>query len=470
MTKFLSDLLILPFWQGKKAEMACPAKEFGALIKAPLDSGDFLGKEGETLLLYPGKGKEERVVLLGLGKKDDSTPEKLRRAYSAAVKLGLKKKCTTLSVFSPDGDIKPIAEGVYLSNYAFNELRTEKAPVFTKISFMGLSKEDLAVCKKIENIAFCVNFARDLVNGNADDITPQALSHVAKELAKEYPKINTTVFDKKRISQEKMGLLLAVNQGSHREPAFIILEYAGNPGSKEKTAIVGKGITFDTGGLNLKPTGGMETMKCDMSGAAAVLGTVHAAAKIGLKVNIVGVIASTENAIGPNSYKPGDVFKSYEGTTIEITNTDAEGRLVLADALSYVQKNYSPKRMIDLATLTGSIVVALGEEITGLFSNNDKLAKELIRAGETSGEKVWRMPLEQDYKEKLKSPIADMQNAPGRSAGAITAALFLEHFVKDVAWAHLDIAGTAHTTDAKHYNTTKATGIGVRLLIEFLSQ
>ncbi len=470
MTKFLSDLLILPFWQGKKPEVACKSKEFTSLIKAPIESGDFLGKEGETLLVYPGKGKEERVLLLGLGKKEESTAEKLRRSYAAAVKLGLKKKCKNLSVFAPDGDVRPIAEGVYLSNYAFNELRTEKAPVFTKITFLDFSKDDLAICKKIESIAFCVHFARDLVNGNADDITPQALSKIAKELAKEYPKVKTTVFDKKRIEQEKMGLLLAVNQGSHREPAFIILEYMGDPSSKDKTAIIGKGITYDTGGLNLKPTGSMETMKCDMSGAAAVLGTVHAAAKIGLKANIIGVIPSTENAIGPNSYKPGDVFKSYEGTTVEITNTDAEGRLVLADALSYIQKNYSPKRMIDLATLTGAIVVALGEEITGLFSNDDKLAKELVKAGEATGERVWPMPLLQDYKEKLKSPIADMQNAPGRAAGSITAALFLEHFIKDVAWAHLDIAGTAYTSDAKHYNPSKATGVGVRLLLELLEQ
>ncbi len=212
----------------------------------------------------------------------------------------------------------------------------------------------------------------------------------------------------------------------------------------------------------------METMKCDMAGAASVLGTMRAAATLKLKVNLVGVIASTENAIGPNSYKPGDVYTSMSGKTVEISNTDAEGRLVLADALTYVQQTFSPTRMIDLATLTGGIVIALGEEATGLFSNNDKLAEALIESGEKTFERLWRFPLYPEYKEQLKSTIADIKNSGGRKASSITAAMFLEQFVKNVPWAHLDIAGTAYLSELKPYHPTYATGVGVRLLIEFL--
>ncbi len=474
-----ADMTILPFWQGKKhAEAACVMTEFSSLIKAPIDSGDFLGKEGETLLLYPQQGKEKRVLLLGLGNKEKCTKEVLRRSYAGSAKCALKKKNTDMNIFLPDSkslskkDIcYAVSEAVFLTNYTFNDLKGQSAKedpatLLKKVTFVGLDKADLSLCKKAFAIVASVHYARDLINGNADEITPQVLSKKAKELTKEFPKIKTTVFDKKRIEAEKMGLLLAVNRGSTIDPAFIILEYRGALQSKEVTAIVGKGITYDTGGLNIKSSG-METMKCDMSGAAAVLGTLRAAATIGLKANIIGIVPSTDNAVGPNSYKPGDVYKSLSGKTVEISNTDAEGRLVLADALTYVQNHFAPTRIIDLATLTGSIVLALGEELTGLFSNEDALAKDLLDAGERCGERLWRMPLVAEYNEMLKSPYADLQNAAGRKAGSITAALFLQNFIKNTPWAHLDIAGTAFT-DPKHYNPSKATGVGVRLLIDFL--
>lgn len=468
-----AGVLILPFWkEGKEAKPACAMRDFASVFAFPVKNKDFHGKPSECLMLYHKGG---RIMLLGLGSKKECTAETLRRAYGAAAKLCRHKKIGSINAAMPESGLSDAsaAEGILLANYAFDQLKAHALkddPTFLieKICFVGTSAKALAECKKSAQIIEAVNFARDLINGNADDVTPQALSRAAKDLEKEYSKVKTTVFDKKRIEKEKLGLLLAVNRGSTRDPAFILIEYRGNPKKSDMTAIVGKGITYDTGGLNLKPTGSMETMKDDMSGAAAVLGTIKAAAALRLPVNILGVIASTENAIGPDSYKPGDVYKSYSGKTVEIANTDAEGRLVLADALAYAQDHFKPSRIIDLATLTGSIVIALGEETTGLFSNNDKLAKGLIKAGEETHERVWRMPLFPEYKEGLKSSIADMKNCGDRKGGSITAAKFLEEFIKKTPWAHLDIAGTAYLSNPKYYHPTNATGVGVRLLIQFL--
>jgi leucyl aminopeptidase len=277
------------------------------------------------------------------------------------------------------------------------------------------------------------------------------------------------MFDKKRIEKEGMGLLLAVNQGSPREPVFIILEYKGDPRSKDHTVLVGKGVTYDTGGLDLKPSGSMLTMKSDMSGAAIVLGTMLTAVRLELKVNLTIVIAATENCIGSKSYKPGDVFRGYLGKTVEIGNTDAEGRLTLADALAYADANLSPTRMINLATLTGGVVVALGDQITGLMSNNDKLVNQLMKASETAGEPLWRLPLRKEYREFYRSDIADIKNCgSGRAASSITGGLFLEDFVGNTPWAHFDIAGTAFLPKARGYLPQHASGVAVRTLIDFL--
>lgn len=476
-----ADVIFLPFWQEKKhAQFAAHSdKEFATSIAAAIELGDFHGKEGETLLVYPSRVKQEkRILLLGLGPKKQHTLESIRLAYAAAVKLCRQKKMRSANVLLPDLEepllVQAVSEGLLLANYAFDNLKGSSAKeegtsVLTRVCLIRVDKKSAEICKKTLQIVSAVNMTRDLVNGNADDVTPQELSRFALDLQKEFSSIKTTVLGKKEIEREKMGLLLAVNRGSNLDPALIILEYRGAPDSKERTAIVGKGITYDTGGLNIKPTGSMETMKCDMAGAAAVLGTLRAAAAIGLKANLIGVIPSTENAIGSRAYKPGDVYRSFSGKTVEISNTDAEGRLVLADALSYLQEKLAPTRIIDLATLTGGIVVALGEEVTGLFANSDALAKSLIKAGEKSGERTWRMPLFAEYREHLKSSIADIKNSAGKWASPITAAVFLKEFIKEgTPWAHLDIAGTAFLGAPKGYNTTHATGVGVRLLIEFL--
>lgn len=472
-----SDLLVLPFWKEKKGAHA--AAEIGSFAKSaalPIKAQDFTGKEGEVLILYNDGKHESRVALIGLGEKEKCDVEKLRRAYGNLAKAARKCKAQTISLILPSGNetdvVRGVSEGILLSNYSYDKLKHDSIKedptvLIKKVQLIGATKKGLEVAKKYGTIADSVYFVRDLVNGNADEITPQFLVETARGLTKKFPKIKTTIFDKKRIVKEKMGLLLAVNQGSSRDPAVIILEYQGNPKSKEVTAVVGKGITYDTGGLNIK-TSGMETMKTDMSGAAIALGTIRTAAMLGLKVNLVAVIPTTENSVSAHSYKPGDVFQSYSGKTVEIGNTDAEGRLILADALAYTAKNLKPTRIIDFATLTGSIVIALGDEAIGLFSNDDVLAEKISAAGKSTFERVWRMPLFEEYKAQLKSDVADINNIGGRPAGSITAATFLKEFVGDIPWAHLDIAGVAYQTKEKRYNPKLASGVGVRLMIDLL--
>jgi leucyl aminopeptidase len=476
-----ADLLVLPFWKGNKGvEEAVPLDGLAPEIKLPVDLHDFKGKEGEVLFLYPSGFQEKRIALLGLGASKNMTVERLRRAYSSLIKECLCRKILTLNLSIPEVDglekslvVLGIAEGMLLTNYVFENLKgdsikEEQTSLIKSVCLAGASAQALKGVHKAASICEAVYFARDLINGNADDVTPQALVENARSLAKRHKNIKTTIFDKKRIVKEKMGLLLAVNRGSVLDPAFIILEYKGDPKSKDLTVVVGKGVTYDTGGLSLKPTSGMLDMKCDMSGAATALGTIYAAAKIGLKKNITAVIPTTENSIGSKSYKPGDVYISYSGKTVEIDNTDAEGRLILADALAYVSQNLNPSRIIDFATLTGAIIIALGEETTGMMSNNDELAAKLTKAGEVTFERVWRMPLYEEYKPQLKSDIADLKNTGGREASSITAALFLQDFVGKFPWAHLDIAGTAHLSKPRRYNPKHGTGVGIRLMIEFL--
>lgn len=478
-----ADLLVIPFWKGKKqAESAADIGTLKALVSAPIKAGDFHGKEGEVSILYLSNQPEARVALLGLGEEEKITAEKLRRAYSALTKVCRKKKLKEINILLPhlpetveEDPIMGICEGILLTNYAFDKLKhdvlkKEPTVLLLKATLIGADKSELAQAKRYAQIAQGVYLARDLVNDNADNVTPQYLAKVAQDLAHQFPHIKTTVFDKKRIEKEKMGLILAVNRGSNLEPAFIIVEYKGNPKSDDKTVIVGKGITYDTGGLNLKPTGFMETMRCDMGGAATVLGTLLAAATLGLKQNITGVIASTENSIDAASFKPGDVYQSYLGKTVEIGNTDAEGRLVLADALAYVVKNLKPSRIIDFATLTGAIDIALGPEATGMMSTNDQLADALLDSGQATFERLCRLPLYEEYREALKSESADMKNVGGRSGGAIIAGMFLKEFVDDsIPWAHCDIASTAYLSEAKRYLPKHGTGVGVRLMIDFLS-
>lgn len=474
-----ADLIIVPFFEGKeKAEKCVDIADLKKVIEPIIKSGDFKGKEGATLLVHLLGKVEKRLLLLGLGKEKECSMEHLRRAYAAAIKRCQNKKWERVNALLPRVDKlahadveRSICEGIALTLYLFDEWKSNehRRPFhIKKVVLIGAKEKGLS--QKATALVAGVNLARDLINGNALDITPQALGKIAKELARLYAGVKAKVLGKKELEKAKMGLLLAVGSGARCDPALIQLEYRGNPKSNDLTLVVGKGITFDTGGLNLKPTGYIEDMRTDMSGGAAALGVIKAAAEMKLKANIAVVIPSAENSIGADSYKPGDVYRSCKGITVEITNTDAEGRLALADALTYGQKEFSPTRIVDLATLTGAVIVALGDVRMGLFSNQDQLADQLYRAGEKTGERVWRLPLDDDYKEALKSSIADCKNCSSkRSAGSVTAALFLEKFIeKKTPWVHLDIAGTARIDEPSHYNLTHASGSGVRLIIEWI--
>lgn len=473
-----AEALILPFQKGKeKAEPLCTFDEID--VSGPIGSKDFKGKEGEVAVVYCSQGKEPRCLLLGLGEGNKVTMEVLRRAYSAVAKSLQQLKVKSVNLVLPenlsvlhDDLIRGVAEGLLLTNYVFETYKSlkenERTVLLEQAALIGASKKDEELIHKLSSIMQGVFMTRDLVNLNADDATPAHLVSMAKHLEKTQKKLKATIFGKKEIEKEKMGLLLAVNRGSHIDPAFIMVEYRGNPKSSDHTILVGKGVTYDTGGLNLKPTGSMEEMKCDMAGAATVLGIMHAVAELGLKVNVTGVIPATENSIGSRSYKPGDVYKGYSGKTVEIGNTDAEGRLILADALAYAEKKLKPTRIIDFATLTGAMVISLGEEVTGVMSNDDALVDSLIRAGNVTFERLCRLPIYEEYRDQLKSDIADIKNVGGRPAGSITAALFLKEFIGETPWTHFDIAGTAFLSKGRRYHPKGGTGICVRLIVEFL--
>ncbi|MCH9626151.1 MAG: putative cytosol aminopeptidase [Chlamydiales bacterium] len=482
-----AELIVLPFWQQatKSKKVAKPAAEFGtlqALLKPSLESGDFTGSSGEFLFVYLKGNKEKRVLLLGLGKQEDLSVEPLRQAFANVAKECQKKGISKINLVVPTVSeirnidasqcLTGIAEGILLTNYTWEKLATlqEETVLLKSICLVGIIPKMLSCVKECEHVAEGVYLARDLINGNADIVTPQYLAETAKSIADKFASVKATVLDQKKIEKEKMGLLLAVARGSSVEPTFIILSHKGFAESKDHTVLVGKGVTYDTGGLNLKPTGSMETMREDMSGAAAVLATVAVAAALNLKVNVTAVVAATENAIDSKSYKPGDVYIGHSGMTVEIGNTDAEGRLTLADALSYTTKHLKPTRMLDFATLTGSMVIALGEGMSGFYCNEDKLAEQLLESSANTSEILWRMPLHAPYKEQLKSDIADIKNIGGRAAGSITAALFLEKFVGDIPWAHVDIAGTAFASKEKGYLPKNGIGFGVRLTVDFLQE
>jgi len=476
------DVLVLPY---TKEEQLCPMFSKQRLDQEFLDylslvEEDFVGKAGELLLSHSPKNTIRRVLLLGLGSlKEQDALTSIRQALAQVVSFCRNKRLSSVHILWGEKlnkeQFTAALDGLHMANYSYDHLKgtsLRDKPTFLieKVEFIGGKKEWSSVIAEQHALMLAVNLTRNLVNGNADEVHAQELVRIAKELTKKFSSLHVKTLGKKALEEEGMGLMLAVNQAAHREPAFILLEYRGDPSSSEQTVFLGKGVTFDTGGLNLKPTGSMETMKTDMAGAAAVLGAMQAIAALKLKKNVLGVVASVENAIGHGAYKPGDVYKSHAGITVEISNTDAEGRLILADALSYIQKHYTPSRIIDLATLTGGIIVAIGEEASGLFSNEEKLVQQLQQAADKTGERVWHMPLFSEYRKQLQSSLADMKNAgTGRRASPCIGAIFLQRFVeKNLPWAHLDIAGTAYVSEATSYHPSCATGVGVKLLVAFL--
>jgi len=463
--------------KGKQAgleRVAVPISSLGDLdreAKFQIKTAGFKGCLGETFLFCSSEIKETRLLFIGLGEKDSLSPDNVRKAFADACVFCHSKKFKKVNLLAIS--LKHFDEAVetfIFRNWSFEHLRGKKKPsaLWESLHILGGPSDAKKIAQRAYALMQGVFLTRDLITNNAESVTPQHLVHVAKILGKG-AKTKTTVFNKKRIEKEKMGLFLAVAEGSSYEPAFIIIEYQGNPSSKDKTVLVGKGVTYDTGGLSLKPSTSMDTMKADMSGSACVLGVMKAAQMLKMKQNITVVIATTDNAIGPKSYRPGDVFKAYNGKTVEVLNTDAEGRLTLADAMSYAIKELSPTRMIDVATLTGACVIALGEYVSAVMTRDTALEKGLMQASHSTGEKLWPMPLVEEYRELLKSDIADLKNIGNRWGSSLQAGLFLEEFTEGcTAWAHLDIAGPAYAEKAYGYFPKHATGYGVRLLTKFL--
>lgn len=446
-----ADVLVVPYHQVKWVEER--------LIQEEIALSNFKGEPSEVLFLVSSKIPEKRIFLVGTKEGKEGA-----RAYGAKLALLCKEKqFENINFILPKKHGREALEGFLSLAYTFDVYKTDRAKRIKKGCCITDEKVDL---KHLHSLFKGVYLARDLINSNADDVTAGKLVKVAKEIGN-MPQVTVTCYDKKWLEKEGFGLLLAVNRGSIHDPALIVGEWKGDPKNKKHTVIVGKGVTYDTGGLNLKTD--MLTMKADMSGAALCLGLLQAAAETKLKANFTIVIPVVENGIDAKSYKPGDVYRSYSGKTVEIGNTDAEGRLILADALSYAVKHLNPTQIIDFATLTGSIVVALGHEIAGVFSTDTKLEKALVQAGEQVDERMWPLPLIEECKKKLKSDIADLVNVAGRDAGSIKAALFLREFIGDVPWAHVDIAGVAFRPEAGTTAPKQGVGFGVRLMMEFLS-
>jgi leucyl aminopeptidase len=459
------------------ASLAAVDQAAGGLLGRLYASGDFSGKRDETAVVYP-TGPANRILLVGVGKVEgDSRPDIRRAAATVAKRARVLGAPSGAFYVAPEGrgalawrDVgRQAGEGLAQGAWIYTDLKRppeEKKPELA--SFTVLAPDAKGEVEAGHRVGAAVgagqSFTRGLQVLPGNICTPTYLGKVAQDLGRRHG-IDVTVLDKAAIEREKMGALLSIAQGSAEEPRFIILEYKGSPDAP--VVLVGKGVTFDTGGISIKPAEKMEDMKFDMSGAAAVLGTFEMLGRLKPKVHVVGLIPSTENMPSGTAVKPGDVITSHFGKTIEMINTDAEGRLILCDALSYARR-YKPAAVLDIATLTGAIVVALGHTATGLMGTDEKLLDEVRQAGERAGERVWPLPLWDEYRDLMKSDIADVKNAGGRPAGSISAAWFLREFVEGFPWAHLDIAGTAYSDREDATRVKGPTGMGVRLFSEFV--
>ncbi len=475
-----SDCAVVGVFEGNKLSDAAKDldKASNKSISEVLKNGDFEGKLNSTLVLHQlADVAASRVLLVGLGKQDDFTEKQYRQAVRAAVKA-LPKGVANASFFLAEIDIKKsnthakvaqLVEVVLDTTYIVNAIKAKKVDTCTlkKVAiFVAKSETDIAekAIKQGSSIGAGVSFAKNLGNLPPNICTPSYLGEQAKTLAKEYG-FKVEVLEKAEIEKLGMGSFLGVAQGSVEPPRLIVLQHLKGKKGQKPVVLVGKGITFDTGGISLKPGADMDEMKYDMCGAASVLGTFRALGELDLPLNVVGVIPTCENMPDAGAIKPGDILTSMAGLTIEVLNTDAEGRLILCDALTYAER-FEPSAVVDIATLTGACVIALGHHPSGLFSNKDALAKELLEAGDAAHDRAWHMPLWEEFQTQLDSNFADMANIGGRAGGSITAACFLSRFAKKYDWAHLDIAGTAW----KSGKEKGGTGRPVPLLTTFLIQ
>ena len=476
---------VVPVYEGDSEPSATARRtdhSSGKWISELLRSREFEGKHLQTEMLHIGdSGSGWRVVLAGMGKRTDFNLDRVRGAYAKAAQT---IRSANIPSFSTAPDFGPaetsvedlteaMVEGAILGSYQFTPYKTIGKEEIRRPSGMSILLPDdrplapvRAAVARAESVCNAVCFSRDMVSAPGNEMTPTDMVGRASVVAKR-KNVTLKVLDERKMKALGMNALLGVARGSAQPPRFIILEYHGGKKADKPLVLVGKGLTFDSGGISIKPAEKMDEMKSDMSGGAAVIGTIMAAADLKLPFNVVGLVPSVENMPGGSALKPGDILKSLSGRTIEVVNTDAEGRLILADALTYAGR-YKPVGIIDLATLTGACIIALGDSVIGMMGTDDGLKGKLREAADLTGEKLWELPLWEEYDEQIKSDIADCKNSGGRPAGTITAAMFLKKFVGDFPWVHLDIAGPAWLTKDKPYIPKGASGVGVRLLIRLL--
>ncbi len=467
------DALVLPVFEDEKTTIHPVEDSIDQEIKRVITAGEFKGSLLEVCLIHSfGRITPDRVFLIGLGKKSDFNDEHLRKCGGEIAVVSSKKSLKTVALSTPHLKtltipISTLVEGIILGSYRFDKYRQKKdSKGLSEIILTGKKDRETATdIRYRETVAKGVFFTRDLVNTPSNDLTPSDLASAAKGIKGHG--ISVKVLGDKDIRKKGMYAFHAVSQGSNQEPAFIVMEYRG--GKKGPVVLVGKSVTFDSGGISLKPSEGMEKMKYDMAGGAAVLGVFKVLPELNLPVHVIGILPATENLPGGSATRPGDIVKTISGKTIEIINTDAEGRLTLADGIEFAKK-YKPGVIVDIATLTGACSVALGNEAIALMGNKEELMDTMQRASGISGERIWKMPLYEEYRDYLKSDVADIKNTGGRSGSLVTAGYFLKEFAGDTPWLHLDIASTAWTDNDRQYMPKGATGIGVRLLINFLKE
>lgn len=453
-----------------------------AAIIELIENKEFKRSFGSNIIFHMmGKGLIKKIMLIGLGTREKFTDEEARiiagKAALKAKELGVEEFCILPFMDVDEALIEAISEGVLLSLYSFNRYKTSgkeatTIPAQATIVVNSDSAKFQAVVDKVNLITQAVNYARDLSNLPPNECPPSQIASLALALDGEYG-IKTRILE--RYEMESIGLngIVSVGKGSNNPPKLVILEYYGNADHQKPYLLVGKAVTFDTGGISLKPGDKMDEMKFDKCGGCSVLGILKAIASLGLPVNVIGIIPSVENMPSSTSYRPGDIIRMYNGKTVEILNTDAEGRIILADAMAYGVAIYNPQAIIDLATLTGACVIALGANVAAVIGTSKYLAERLSKISEKTGERIWDLPLHDEYHEQIKSTVADLKNIGGRPGGAITAAAFLSNFTNDIPWVHLDIAGTAWTQEGtfeRSYNPKGATGFGIRTMVKFLME
>ena len=444
------------------------------------DMNGVLGKL--TIIPIPGNKRAQRILLAGIGKKENLTNDTIRFVSGKISQKARELKLKEFSIITPPtfvwnsiSAVSQIIEGAKISLYKFDkfkDVKSDKSPDLTII--VSKSNESSKAIKVAEIISEGVIFTKNIANLPPNECTPTTLANFAKEISKKN-KMKCTIISQPELKKKGFGGITAVGKGSKNEPKLITIEHNHGPKSQKPIVLVGKAVTFDTGGISLKPGQGMDEMKFDKCGGCTVLGIMKSVSELKLPINVVGIIPSVENMIGGEAYRPGDIIKLYNGKTAEILNTDAEGRLILADALAYGEKQYAPKAIIDFATLTGACIVALGNNVAAIVSNDKQLTKEITNSSKTTTEEIWELPLTQDYMDMIKSDVADIKNVGiGKAAGTITAAAFLKSAIKDTPWVHFDIAGVAWTqgaaTKQKPYNPKGATGFGVRLILDYLQK